>query len=288
MRSIASSLPIGIFDSGVGGLTVWRELREQLPQESFIYLGDTMRLPYGDRSPAEIVRGVRDIVNWMLQHPVKAIVMACNTSSALALEQIRETCPVPILGLILPGARAAVKRGRRIGVIATAATTQSHAYRNAILEINPTIQCWEVACPRFVPLIEDGHLNTPSLQEAVRKYLAPLLDASIDTLISGCTHYPLIEPAIRKALPRSVTLIDPAVSLATAVSRELDFLGLRTHSSTSVTRFFVSGNDTERFAELSANWIHPVKGYGGIQVERAILPEIAPAAADVRKHVVDS
>ena len=287
VRSIASSLPIGIFDSGVGGLTVWRELREQLPHESFVYLGDTMRLPYGDRSPAEILRGVSDIVHWMLQHPVKAIVMACNTSSALALEQIRETCPVPILGLILPGARTAVKRGRRIGVIATAATSQSHAYRNAILEINPRLQCWEVACPRFVPLIEDGQLNSAPLHEAVRDYLAPLLDARIDTLISGCTHYPLIEPAIRQALPPSVSLIDPAASLATAVARELDFLGLRSYRGRSMTRFFVSGNDTVRFAELAANWIHPVKGYGGIHVERAYLPEISPAAADIRQQVVD-
>lgn len=284
MRSIASSLPIGIFDSGVGGLTVWRELREQLPHESFIYLGDTVRLPYGDRSPNEIIHGVSDIVEWMLQQPVKAIVMACNTSSALALERIRQTCPVPILGLILPGARSAVKRGRRIGVIATAATVQSNAYRNAIQEINSQLQCWEVACPRFVPLIEEGQLNTSELHLAVRDYLAPLLEHGIDTLISGCTHYPLIEPAIRQALPKSVSLIDPAVSLATAVARELDFLGLSTHSGHSTTRFFVSGNDSERFAELASNWIQPVDGYGGIQVKKANLPAFAPAAAEVRKR----
>ncbi len=288
MRSVASSLPIGIFDSGVGGLTVWKELRRQLPGESFIYLGDTMRLPYGDRSPAEILHGVRDIVGWMLQQPVKAIVMACNTSSALALEHVRDACPVPILGLILPGARAAVKQGRRIGVIATAATAHSHAYRNAIAEINPNLKCWEVACPKFVPLVEAGHLDTPDLHAAVREYLDPLLDRKVDTLISGCTHYPLIEPAIRRAIPNSVGLIDPAESLATAVARELDFLGMRNYRSrTSTTRFCVSGNDGDRFAELAANWIHPERGGNRIYVEQVSLPAIPPAAVEVRKRIIE-
>ncbi|MGK7910321.1 MAG: glutamate racemase [Synechococcus sp.] len=281
-------MPIGIFDSGVGGLTVWKELRRQLPGESLIYLGDTMRLPYGDRSPAEIVHGVRDIVGWMLQQPVKAIVMACNTSSALALEHVRDTCPVPILGLILPGARAAVKQGRRIGVIATAATANSHAYRNAIAEINPHLDCWEVACPQFVPLIEAGHLNTTDLHEAVQDYLAPLLQHRIDTLISGCTHYPLIEPAIRQAIPNSVMLIDPAVSLATAVARELDFLGMRNYRSrTTTTRFCVSGHDGDRFAELAANWIHPEQSGNRISVEHVTLPASSPAAVEVRKRVIE-
>ncbi|MEO1131496.1 MAG: glutamate racemase, partial [Cyanobacteria bacterium J06639_1] len=154
----SSALPIGVFDSGVGGLTVWRELQQQLPSESFVYLGDTARLPYGGRSRAEIIQYVRDIVAWMLRHPVKAIVMACNTSSALALELIRDECPVPILGLILPGARAAVRQGQRIGIWATPATANSHAYRAAIQEMNPDIPCWEIGCTKFVPLIESGKL----------------------------------------------------------------------------------------------------------------------------------
>ncbi|MEM8717127.1 MAG: glutamate racemase, partial [Cyanobacteria bacterium P01_G01_bin.4] len=231
---------------------------------------------------------VRDIIGWMLQQPVKAIVMACNTSSALALEHVRDTCPVPILGLILPGARAAVKQGQRIGVIATAATAQSHAYRNAIAEINPTLDCWEVACPNFVPLIEAGHLDTPDLHAAVQDYLNPLLTRQVDTLISGCTHYPLIEPAIRQAIPNSVVLIDPAISLATAVACELDFLGMRNYRSrTSTTHFCVSGNDGDRFAELAANWIHPERQGDRIRVEHVTLPAISPAAVEVRKRIVE-
>ena len=287
MRSVASTLPIGVFDSGVGGLTVWRELRKQLPDESFLYLGDTIRLPYGGRPSSEIVHGVREIVNWMLQQPVKAIVMACNTSSALALELVRQECPVPILGLILPGARAAVRQGKRIGVISTEATANSHAYRNAILEINSDLQCWEIACPNFVPLIESGHLDSPELRHAVERYIRPLIDCSIDTIVSGCTHYPLIERAIRRALPMHVNWVDPADSLATAVAQELDFLGLRAHSSLGRTRFCVSGNDADRFADLAANWIHPIPHGHRIKVEAVQLSSVSqePAAVELRKRV---
>ncbi|WP_038026238.1 glutamate racemase [Synechococcus sp. PCC 7336] len=279
MGSVASTLPIGVFDSGVGGLTVWRELRRQLPRESFVYLGDTARLPYGGRSPAEILQSVREISNWMVQQPVKAIVMACNTSSALALEQVRHEFDVPMLGLILPGARAAVKRGQRIGAIATQATVNSHAYRDAILEINNELECWEVACPDFVPLIEAGQMDSPALHAAVREYLQPLLERRIDTLISGCTHYPLIEAAIRQVLPPSVCWIDPAVSLATAVKRELEFLGLRARGNSPSTRFCITGDDADRFAELAAQWIHPIAG-DRILVEIVELLSIAPAAAE--------
>lgn len=151
-----SAAPIGVFDSGVGGLTVLRELYRQLPQESALYFGDTARVPYGTRSTAEILQFVREILDWMTDQGAKMIIMACNTSSALALEAVRAEYAVPILGLILPGARAAVQQGRRIGVIATPATAASNAYRQAIQEIEANAQVWQVGCPEFVPLIEQN------------------------------------------------------------------------------------------------------------------------------------
>jgi len=148
---------IGVFDSGVGGLTVLRELKRQLPNEPILYFGDTANLPYGTRSQAEILQFVRQILTWMVDSVgVKMAIMACNTSSALALEAVRDEFKIPILGVILPGARAAVEHGRRIGVIATPATVQSDSYRRAILEIAPTVQVWQVGCPEFVPLISEG------------------------------------------------------------------------------------------------------------------------------------
>ena len=151
--------PIGVFDSGVGGLTVLTQLYRQLPNESILYFGDTARLPYGTRSPAEIVQFTREILCWMQQQQVKMVVMACHTGSALALETVRWEFPFPILGVILPGAKAAVKQGKRIGVIATPATAASNAFPQAIQEIDSTAKVWQVGCPEFVPLIEDNRIN---------------------------------------------------------------------------------------------------------------------------------
>ena len=153
-----SNLRIGLFDSGVGGLTVLREVYRQLPQESVLYFADSARLPYGRRSPQAILQFVREILEWMCTQGVKMIIMACNTSSALALETVRHEYDVPILGIILPGAKAAVRTGKRIGVIATTATAASNAYRQAIQEIKSETQVWQVACPEFVPLIEQNQL----------------------------------------------------------------------------------------------------------------------------------
>lgn len=245
---------IGIFDSGVGGLTVLRELYRQLPYESILYFGDTARLPYGTRSPGEILQFVREILTWMVQQQVKMVIMACNTSSALALEAVRSEFSLPILGVILPGARAAVEKGRRIGVIATPATAASNAYRRAILEMDPAVAVWQVGCPAFVPLIEQGRIDDPYTCEVAREYLAPLLQQQIDTLIYGCTHYPLLGPVLRSILPDSVRLVDPAVHVVAAAARELDLLGLRSTRPPLPTRFGVSGSP-QQFAQLSVQWI---------------------------------
>lgn len=246
--------PIGIFDSGVGGLTVLHQLYRQLPNESIVYFGDTARLPYGMRSPAEILLFVREILTWMLQQQVKMVIMACNTSSALALETVRSEFPVPILGVILPGARAAVQLGARIGVIATPATAASNAYRRAILEIDRTAQVWQVGCPEFVPLIEQNRIGEPYTIKVARSYLAPLLAQQIDTLVYGCTHYPHLEPVLQSLLSPSVKLVNPAVHVVAAASQELDLLGLRNTYPPLPTRFCVSGCP-EHFAQSSVQWL---------------------------------
>jgi glutamate racemase len=245
---------IGVFDSGVGGLTVFNEITKRLPNESILYFGDTARLPYGERSKAEILRFVREIIAWMQTQDVKMIVMACNTSSALALETVQQEFDLPILGIVLPGARAAVKVGKTIGVIATQATVNSDAYRQAVLEIDSTANVYQVACPKFVPLIEQNRIHDPLTQAVAQEYLAPLLAANIDTLVYGCTHYPHLEPVLRQLLPSHVQLINPAHQMVVAMSHELDSLGLRNHGRVQPTRFYVSGQP-EGFASLSTQWL---------------------------------
>lgn len=262
---------IGVFDSGVGGLTVLRQLQQQLPQESFLYFGDTAHVPYGTRSPGEIIEFVRQILSWMVQEQVKMAIMACNTSSALALEAVRAEFNLPILGLILPGARAAVQTGKRIGVIATPATVSSHSYPLAIQEINPGAQVWQVGCPEFVPLIEANRIHEPDTAQVVQRYLRPLLAQQIDTLIYGCTHYPHLAPVIRPLLPATVHPVDPARYVAAAAARELKILGLQGSNSSS-TRFCVSGCP-EQFAQLSVQWLGYIP-----QVEKVSLPTSLPTA----------
>lgn len=257
---------IGVFDSGVGGLTVLKELYHQLPQESVLYFGDTARVPYGNRSAIEIVKFARETLDWMSQSRVKMVIMACNTSSALALEAVRAEYDFPILGVILPGARAAVLQGRRIGVIATPATVKSNAYLHAIQEANPSAEVWQVACPEFVPLIESGRLQDPYTLEIAKEYLQPLLDRSIDTLVYGCTHYPHLEPVLRQFVPDHVKSIDPAVHVVAAAAKELQVTGIQHCGRARPTKFTVSG-DPHKFAELATQWL-PTK----ISVEQITLP----------------
>ena len=256
---------IGLFDSGVGGLTVLREMYRQMPTESLLYFADSARLPYGTRSPQEILQFVREILDWMCDRDVKMIIMACNTSSALALEIVRKEYDIPILGVILSGAKAAVKSGKRIGVIATPATAKSGAYSQAIQEINPQTQVWEIPCPEFVNLIEQNQLHTTYTQQVARQYLQPLLEHKIDTLVYGCTHYRHLERTICHLLPVSTQIIDPAEHIVTAAEKELSLLGLRNARFALPTRFYVSGSP-QQFASLSQQWL----GYYP-QVERVLF-----------------
>jgi glutamate racemase len=265
-RRVPQDLPIGVFDSGVGGLTVLRELQSQLPHESFLYFGDTAHVPYGTRSQDEIQELVRQILTWMADQPVKMAIMACNTSSALALDAVRHEFQIPILGIILPGARAAVRSGRRIGVIATPATVASNCYKQAISEINPEVEVFQVACPEFVPLIEANRILHPQTRSIVWNCLQPLVETEIDTLVYGCTHYPYLAPVIEQLLPRSVTLVNPAVQMAAAADQELKLLNLKSNRTEPETSFFVSGKP-EQFAQSSQHCLGFVPGVESVRLQ---------------------
>ena len=256
-RLLNTHQPIGVFDSGVGGLTVLTELQRVLPNESILYFGDTANLPYGTKTPSEILHFVRAILNWMVSCHAKMVIMACNTSSALALEQVQSEYAIPILGVILPAARAAVQNGKRLGVIATPATAQSHAYRNAIQEISPQAKVWEIGCPEFVPLIEHNQIHEPETRTIVYRYLHGLIHTPIDTLVYGCTHYPLLSSVICDLLPPTVTLINPAVHVAQAAKQELKLMGSQGRPLTTqppITQFFVSDRP-HRFRQLATKLI---------------------------------
>jgi len=209
-------LPIGIFDSGIGGLTVVRQVRRVLPAERIIYLGDTARVPYGTKSPETVVRFACEDTEFLVRQRVKAVVVACNTASAWALPTLQRRFDLPIFGVIAPGAAMALRRSRnrRIGVIGTAATIRSEAYTRAILALDAKAKVWARACPLLVPLVEEGWTNRPETRSILREYLAPLLRGGIDTLVLGCTHYPLLKAAIRSVAGPAVALVDSAESCA--------------------------------------------------------------------------
>ncbi|MBC8120822.1 MAG: glutamate racemase [Gemmatimonadaceae bacterium] len=251
----ALARPIGIFDSGVGGLTVLSEVQRQLPSESILYFADTAHLPYGTRSAREICQYVREILGWYHTRGVKRVLMACNTSSALALDVVAPEFAMPVDGLILAAARVAVGQGRRIGVIATEATVRSQAYTRAIRALAPGISVWEVGCPRFVPLVESGRLSSDETRLVARQYLAPLLAQQIDTLIYGCTHYPYLAPVLDEILPERVRRVNPAVAAAAQLRTQLHSSGTAAPADNAARcEFWVSG-DPGRFAWAARTWL---------------------------------
>jgi glutamate racemase len=223
LESNMSKQPIGVFDSGIGGLTVLKELLEHLPGESFVYFGDTARVPYGNKSPETVQRFSRENVRLLLDRGVKMVVVACNTATAEALPMIEREFDVPIIGVIEPGARAAVAatRAQRIGVIGTVGTIRSGAYQKKIKALDPDAKVVASACPLFVPLVEEGWIDTPVTRLVVEQYLRPYVGSTVDTLVLGCTHYPLLKPVIALALGDGVTLVDSAIETAREVSRVL-------------------------------------------------------------------
>jgi glutamate racemase len=224
--------PIGVFDSGIGGLTVVRALRDQLPTEDIFYLGDTARLPYGGKSKSTIERYSIEISGLLLAENAKMIVVACNTASSLAVSKLQEILKVPVVGVIAPGARAAVKQTRigHVGVIGTRSTIQSEAYERAIKALNPTVRVTSRACPLLVPLVEESWLNEQITREVLHHYLDPVVEAGIDTLVLGCTHYPLLAPLIREVAGHGIHLVDSAMNCAVAVKQTLREWGLQNPS----------------------------------------------------------
>jgi glutamate racemase len=214
-----TSQPIGVFDSGIGGLTVVAALRALLPNESIFYLGDTARVPYGGKSAATVQRYSLEIAEMLLRENAKTVVVACNTASALALPRLEETLPVTVTGVILPGARAAIAGTRtgHIGVIGTRATIASGAYERALRSLNPDVRVTARACPLLVPLIEEGWLESPVTDQIILQYLAPLMEDGVDTIVLGCTHYPLLRNAIARLVGDKVALVDSAQNCALAV-----------------------------------------------------------------------
>ncbi len=248
---------IGIFDSGIGGLTVAREIASRLPHETLIYLGDTARLPYGSKSAETVIKYAVRNVSFLKQHALKAIVVACNTASAVVLPALREIMDVPVLGVIEPGARAAVaaSRGGTIGIIGQPGTIRSGRYETAVLHRLPEALVYSRATPLLVPLAEEGWLGTEVSRLVLKEYLMPLMEREIDTLVLGCTHYPLFKPEINdlcaKTFERQVVLVDSAVSITAELEQLLTDSDLLKGDDEPSHRFFAT-DSTETFREVGA------------------------------------
>lgn len=262
--------PIGIIDSGVGGLTVMKELLERMPEENFIYIGDDARCPYGSRSPEEVSRFTREMLDALDRFGVKLAVIACNTATAFALEHMRPLYDFPILGVIEPGARTAAERSesRRIAVLGTHGTVNSGAYRRAILALAPEADVVQLACPTFVPLVEQAVYKTETADEAVRQALLPLKEQSFDTVILGCTHFPLLAPFIRKHLPDGTALVTSGAATAAEAIRLLEASQMRRQSGIRGTSKFYTTGDPSHFQRIVSDWL----GIGEAEAAHLALP----------------
>jgi glutamate racemase len=252
--------PIGVFDSGIGGLTVAAAIMQALPNERVVYVGDTARVPYGPKSPETVVRYSRQIASWLLEQQVKAIVIACNTATAHALDILQRECPVPVIGVVQPGARAAVKASRngRIGVIGTTGTINSGAYHRAIAALSPDATVVSAACPLFVPLVEEGWMEHPATRLIAETYLHPMREAHADTLVLGCTHYPLLASIIADTVGTTVQLVDSAAETANALSEVLQQYNIAASPDSQLRRDrFVATDAPETFRRVGQRFIGP-------------------------------
>jgi glutamate racemase len=264
--------PIGVFDSGIGGLTVVSALRTLLPNEAIFYLGDTARVPYGGKSAATVERYSLEIADLLLAENCKAIVVACNTASALALPRLEEMSPVPVIGVIRPGAEAAVAatRNRHVGVIGTRATIKSGAYLRAIQSLDEAVQVTARACPLFVPLIEEGWLQGEITDRVVRQYLTPLVEDGVDSLVLGCTHYPLLRAAIGRFLGESVTLVDSAQNCAAAVAQLLEDENLAANFNAAGELSVALTDPPDAFLDVALDALH--LEIGAVESRQVIHP----------------
>ncbi|MFA5523478.1 MAG: glutamate racemase [Tissierellales bacterium] len=247
--------PIGIFDSGIGGLTVLKEIAEQLPFEDIIYFGDTARIPYGTKSKETVIKYSLQCARFLLSKNVKAIVIACNTASALAYEETFKAINVPVLGVIQPGANAttSITKNNKIGVIGTSATINSEAYQSAIRKLNKSSEVIGVACPLFVQIVEDGWEDTDVAQITAEKYLMELKEHKVDTLVLGCTHYPILRYTLSKVMGEKVSLVNPAFETAKEIKNLLKQNNLLSdRKEKPVYNYYVS-DDPEKFRRIGGN-----------------------------------
>ena len=258
--------PIGIFDSGIGGLTVARAIYERLPHESTIYFGDTARVPYGPKSPETVTRYSLEILRWLLDQGVKAVVIACNTSTAHALRALQEATDVPVLGVIKPGARAAIATAGAgpIGVIGTAGTIASDAYRRAINALAPGVSVVQRACPLFVPFVEEGWFDHPAIGLVAAEYLDEMRRACVRSLVLGCTHYPLLKPMLQRVMGPEVVLIDSGQATAVALETILTEKSLAAPSQAESQHRFVVSDDEARFRQVGARFIGERLGHAEV------------------------
>ena len=249
--------PVGVFDSGVGGLTVLHECLVTLPHEDFGYLGDHARLPYGPRPLAEVRRFAREIAAYLQDQGVKLVVNACNTATSAALPQLQEELDVPVVGVITPEAHAAVQatRNRRVGLLATEGTVAAGRYRELVHALDAGVELVQVQCPRLVPLIESDDPFGAETADAVREYAAPLKDAGVDSVILGCTHYPLIRPIFQRVFGRDVTLVFSAEETAREVAQTLARKGYENDTSREGVYRFLTTGDTDAFREMGARFL---------------------------------
>lgn len=248
---------IGVFDSGIGGLTVVREIMRQIPNESIIYFGDTARVPYGSKSKETIITYSRQIVEFLRTKHVKAVVIACNTASAFALETLKKEIDLPIIGVIHPGAKVAAEttKNNRVGIIGTEGTVNSKIYTTTLSKLSPNVQVFGKACPLFVPLVEEGWLKDPVTYQVAQRYLEELKGFDIDTLVLGCTHYPLLRDVVGQVMGEGVSLVNPAYETAMSLKQVLDYNDLRSQTEGAKHKFFVS-DGAEKFKAF-ANTILP-------------------------------
>jgi len=262
--------PIGIFDSGIGGLTVLKEIFDKLPNENTIYLGDTARVPYGNRSPETVTRYSFENTRFLSSKDVKILVLACNTASSISLSEVRRSFPVPVVGVIEPGAKAAVAatNKKRIGVIGTEATVRSSSYTRAIHAIDPSIDVFGIPCPLFVPLVEEGWTDGQITEMVANRYLSGMRAKDIDTLVLGCTHYPLLKHVLSTIMGNGVTLIDSAIETAHEISAILDAQGLMNIPGQPVRHQFYVTDSPQKFLSVGERFLgRTIENIEKIQLE---------------------
>ena len=255
---MSNDAPIAIFDSGLGGLTVVRQVADVLPGENVVYLGDTARVPYGPKSPDTVQRFAEECATFLLQYAPKLLIIACNTASATALPHLKSRFSLPILGVVLPGCWAAAKatRNGRVGVIATEATVRSGAYRLGIEQVAPGTEVFGRACPLLVPIVEEGRDgDDPITQAVLREYLAPVRQRGVDTLVLGCTHYPLLEAAVAREMGPGVTIVDSAIETARLARTLLEEDGLLRADNADVHHRFFATDNAARFAVVGRRFL---------------------------------